>query len=387
MPVELEEGELRTAAAEAEVLIVEEEDRTRTEGPDPVGKLSNGLTDEDVATLKENFPILAGFSDEFIKTTPRGDLVKMQATVCKMKEHERSKDADDRLAVNKSALSSKFSKVLEGKDNRWTTLHSARFLGGAGCSATKLWLVARGCSPATGYPPIGNYDMGAVGMGGHVSARGWAELHNPQSTRLSVKLFSINNCGSRTGTKADSPGHHFAEDILDIGEFKLALRAMRIAFHFAMPWNFSIEALEGFFFQNSYCQTDLANVEKKAQLLTQFTDYVLGQNCERWRDSEPFLTTGELKATWSSFFMSRPQSAIGNKGRKDSRTQSNASAAKDKRTPLGICFAYNMGTCTKAAGTCTTYKGRSLKHICDFAADKSKPQDVCGKDHVRKDNH
>jgi len=385
MPTEMDQEDLQDAAFDAEILIEEEVDRTRATGPDPAGKQSNGLTDEDVAILRENFPILNGFSVEFIKSTPRGDLIKMQATVCKMKEHERSKDADDRLAVNKSALSSKFTKVLEGKDNRWTTLHSGRFLGGAGCSATKMWLVARGCTPATGYPPIGNYDMGAVGMGGHISARGWAELHNPQSTKLSVKLFSINNCGSRTGSKTDTAGHHFAEDILDIGEFKLALRAMRIAFHFAMPWNFSIEALEGFFFQNSYCQVDLANVEKKAQLLTQFTDYVLGQNCERWRDSEPFLTTGELKATWSSFFMSRPQSAIGSKAK--TKSQSTTGKDRDKRTALGICFAYNMGTCTKATGTCTTFRGKPLKHVCDFAADKSKPQDVCGKDHVRKDNH
>jgi hypothetical protein len=43
-------------------------------------------------------------------------------------------------------------------------------------------------------PPIGNYDMGALGLAGYVSARGWAEIHNPASTKLSIKLFNINNC-------------------------------------------------------------------------------------------------------------------------------------------------------------------------------------------------
>jgi hypothetical protein len=83
------------------------------------------------------------------------------------------------------------------------------------------------------------------------------------------------------------------EETLDIGEFKLALRAMRTAYQFAMPWNLSVLALEGFFMQNNYCYNDLANVDKKASVLVKFADYVLQQNGDRWRDSEPFLTTGK----------------------------------------------------------------------------------------------
>jgi hypothetical protein len=58
------------------------------------------------------------------------------------------------------------------------------------------------------------------------------------------------------------------EETLNIGEFKLALRAMRTAYQFAMPWNLSVLALEGFFLQNNYCYHDLSNVEKKASVLT-----------------------------------------------------------------------------------------------------------------------
>jgi hypothetical protein len=32
-------------------------------------------------------------------------------------------------------------------------------------------------------------------------------------------------------------------------------------------------------------------------------------------------------------------------------------------------------------------KGRPLKHVCDYAADRNKPTEVCGKDHMRKDFH
>ena len=236
--------------------------------------------------------------------------MKMHSTAYKLKEAERSKDVDDRLSVNKMALASKFTKVPNGKDNRWTQLHQARFLGGAGRSATKLWLAARGCINQSGHPPIGNYDMGAVGMVGHVSSKGWIECHNPQSSKMSVKLFSINNCSGRVGLKSGSGKADFGEDILDVGEFKLALRAMRLAVHFAMPWNFSVEALEGFFFQTNFCQAEVGNVDKKALILTQFTDYVLAQNGERWRDGEPFLTTRELKTAWGAFFFSLERSDI-----------------------------------------------------------------------------
>ena len=383
MPSAMSEEEVEDVTKEAEDMLEEEAARqqpsSNMSGP---AEGSSSLTENEIASLKEIFPILAEFSDNFIKSTPRGDLIKIQSTAFKMKEAEKTKDADDRLAMSKAALSSRFTRVPEGKDNRWSSLHSGRFLGGAGCSTTRLWLAAREVVDKNGSPPIGCYDMGSLGMAGHVSARGWVEVHNPLSAKLSVKMFSINNCGGRAGTRSDAVSDSYANDTLDIGEFKLALRAMRLAFHFAMPWNFSIEALEGFFFLSNYCQNELGNVDKKGQLLTQFTDYVLGQNSDRWRDSEPFLTTGELKSAWAAFFHSRPQAAI---------------AARQKKAPvqkqggdqksLGICFAYNMGNCAKPAGTCTTLRGKPLKHICNFTADRSKQLEVCGMEHVRKDNH
>jgi len=383
----LNDEELAATAAEAEILIEEEAERTRPVSEQAKQLGTGGRSAEDIASLKETYPVLADFTDEFIRSSTMSELMKMQSTAYKLRECERTKDADDKLAANKAALAAKFTKVPEGKDNRWTALHAGRFLGGAGCSSTRMWLMAREKIPQTGHPPIGNYDMGSVGMGGHVSARGWAEVHNPQSTRLSIKMFSIGNCGSRTGSKQDGVKDSHAEDTLDIGEFKIALRAMRLAVHFAMPWNFSIEALEGFFLQSNFCNTELVNVEKKGQLLTQFTDYVMGQNCERWRDAEPFLTTGELKSTWAAFFHSRPQAAIASRPKQHQKQQQQSGRPIDPKRGMNICYAYNSGTCKKAAGACVTFRGTPLKHICDHVADKAKPMDICGKDHVRKDNH
>jgi hypothetical protein len=182
-------------------------------------------------------------------------------------------------------------------------------------------------------------------------------------------------------------GSEADDDIVELGEFKLALRTMRTAFHLAMPWNLSVLALEGFFFQTNFCFQDLQFVEKKASVLTKFTDYVLSQNSDRWRDSEPFLTAGELKQAWSAFFGAQPQAMIGNKQKQQKTGGKQMNKSPDPRIGLGICFAWNQGQCLKPAGSCTTAKGRALKHICDYAADPSKPTEVCGKDHIRKDHH
>jgi hypothetical protein len=46
--------------------------------------------------------------------------------------------------------------VIAGKDNRWTILHDARFLAGAACSASRLWLAARKKIGVTGHASIGS---------------------------------------------------------------------------------------------------------------------------------------------------------------------------------------------------------------------------------------
>jgi hypothetical protein len=194
----------------------------------------------------------------------------------------------------------------------------------------------------------------------------------------------IHNAASRSANKKTADQE---EDFLDVSEFKLALRVLRTAMSFVMPWNFSILELEGFFFQTNFCGQELANVEKKSNILSRFTDNVISQNGDRWRDGEPFLSAGDLKAVWAAFYGAQPQaSATQKKGQKQGN-QKQGPKTQDPRLALGVCFAWNQGQCLKPAGTCTTSKGRPLKHVCNFAADPAKPTDICGKDHIRKDFH
>jgi hypothetical protein len=162
---------------------------------------SRCISNEDISSLRRKHAFLAEFSDDFIRGTPIGNLMKIESTAMKLKEMEKGKDSDNRLAANKAALASTYADVPAGRDNRWSELHEGRFLAGAGCSAVRLWLTARDKLGLSGYPPIGSYDMGAVGLAGYVSSKGWCELHNMCSTKLSVKLFNINNCSSKLSIK------------------------------------------------------------------------------------------------------------------------------------------------------------------------------------------
>jgi hypothetical protein len=290
IPSELQDEQLR-----ATNLMAEESAHQRNQCSDPGSKRVLHMSDQDMLAMRAKFPFLRKFSDNFIRSTPPESLLKMEATTIKMRESERCRDADDKLAANRAALSLSAKTVQQGTDNRWSVLHEGRFLPGAGCSAAKLWLRAREVIGLTGAPPIGNYDLGAVGLGGFVSARGWVELANPSSTKVSLRLFSLNNCSSKLSTSKSEASELPLPDFAEIGEFQLALRTLRTAAAFVSPWNMSYAALENFLINSKFCADDLGGVDKPAVILTQFVDYTLVENAARWRDCEPFLTSGELK--------------------------------------------------------------------------------------------
>jgi hypothetical protein len=257
---------------------------------------------KDLASQKRKFPWLADFLDSFIRGQSTEALLKMETTSMKMKMMERKQDLDEKLTSNMMELAERVVKVNAGEDNRWTILHDVRFLAGAACSVYRLWLAARKKIGVMGHAPIGSYDLGAVGMGGLVTSRGWVELHKPSSYKISLRMFSINNCSATAGSSKMEGKEGYLDDIVELGDFKLTLRALRVVASFAVPWNMSYLALENFLLLSNLCSADFGPAENQALCLTQFVDYVLGENSNRWRDSEPFLTTGDLKATWDTFF-------------------------------------------------------------------------------------
>jgi hypothetical protein len=317
------------------------------------------LSDTDIEMLRNRFPILAELSTGFIRGLSATELLSLERASFKQRESERFKDAEEKLATNRVNLGLSCTEIKAGQDDRWSKLHESRFLPGAGCSGTKLWLSARETIGLNGHPAISTYDMQAVGLAGFVTARGWCELANPSSAKMSVKMFNINNCAARTSGSRSKQDEDNLADFAEVGEFIVALRAMRSAMAFVMPWNMSIAAL-GFLINSRFCRDEIGGLEKQASILTSFADYVISENANRWRNIEPFITAGELRAVWNSFFSDWPQSALvkklaGAKQWKGRQIQ--------KKQFLDVCFAWNRGQCTKAAGSCFSKMGTPLRRM------------------------
>jgi hypothetical protein len=62
---------------------------------------TSALTDSDLAALRAKFPVLKEFSDGFIRANKPDCLMRMETANMKLREAERTKDADDKLAQNR----------------------------------------------------------------------------------------------------------------------------------------------------------------------------------------------------------------------------------------------------------------------------------------------
>ncbi len=396
----MEPDELFSTARQSEALLREELAHQGQGCPDPSPSNGSAITDSDLAAMRYKFPFLRDFSDSFIRATKPDCILKMEFTTLKIKESERSRDADDKLAANRAALGTSPKILKEGVDDRWKILDEGRFLPGAGCSAAKLWLSARSSLGLTGGAALGNYDMHSVGLGGFVSAKGWVELANPSSTKLSLRQFSLNNCSSKASNKKGDTEDE--SEFSELGELQLALRTLRTAASFVSPWNMSFTAIENFLVNNRYCRDDLQGVEKQAALLCQFVDYILLENANKGRDCEPFLSSGDLKNAWQAFFSARPQSALSRKKPEQSPSQRNGSFKQPFQKPqqqsfrnkipqklpfIDACYRWNRNQCQNPAGACTSPSGQPLRHICDQRTDPNNLTVFCGQNHKRVDFH
>jgi hypothetical protein len=364
----------------------------------------NMISDADIRALKLKFSFLADYSDSFIRHTKPECLVKLEATNLKMKEAERVRDYDDRLATNRMNASSHPRTVKGGLDDRCSNLHEARFLPGAVCSTAKLWLAARKLIGLNGADPLGNYDMAALGLGGQTTSKGWIDIADPSSTKATIRSFNINNCGQKSSGSSGKDSKE-DKDFLEVAEFTVAIRTIRTAMHLVHPWNLSIVALENFLLNNKMCSADIGGLEKQAAILTRFTDYVLSENAARWRDETAFLNYNELTNTWNAFFSALPQSQL-TKAKSEQKNNSGQASKQQKAYSSGsssygskagsktwnlpyieVCYKWNRGFCNKPDGSCKTGNGRALKHCCDERTDPTDLSIYCGKNHKRVDAH
>jgi hypothetical protein len=348
---------------------------------------------------------LKEYSDAVLASTPIETLLKLESTSIKLKNMEKAKDLEDRLASNREDLDSLIIQVQAGTDDRRSILHEGRFLPGAVCSAEKMWKRGREVVRKEDHPAVSGYDMGSLGLGGHVTPKGWLALADPGYSAISINLFCISNCGKRTFGKSDNCNEDNLRDVVEIGELKTAMRVLREAMSYVHPWNKSVSVLEGFLIQTNYCSAEVESLDNQAAIISQFVDYVLRENSNRWRGGESYLGLSELKSAWESFFGSRPQSLMvkkkeggggakggqGQQGVKGAGGGSQQGQGRKNWVPQqffkdDICVMFNLGKCVKPPGHVTA-TGTHLRHVCNFRPDMSKPAAYCGAWHAASFYH
>jgi hypothetical protein len=348
------------------------------------------ISPADLRVIREKFPHLSEFSEEFLQSRTLQELLSIESTSVRSRDSERARESEDKLATNKANLATKYYDVPAGRDNRWSELHPARFMPGVACSAIKEYTTAREVIGLTSPPPVGCYDLTSVGMGGFVTARGWIEMGNYGSTKMKVGMFNLNNASKSSTIK--SPDDDMA-DMKDVSEFELALRTMRVAAFFACPWNKAFVALENFMFNKKFFREELKHDSQPGRTLCNFTDFVLAENANHWRDGSGFLTTGELQGYWDAFVGARPQTRAQPSQQDPPSSQKNiisrqkGNTQKKKWPFVDICPKWNVGKCNKNPGSCFSANGIALRHVCnwrDFSVPNSQP---CGLNHTRRGNH
>ena len=130
---------------------------------------------------------------------------------------------------------------------------------------------------------------------------------------------------------------------------------------------------------SNFLQDDIGGNPKRAAVLTEFTDYILGRNALNWENSQPFLTTDDLTHVWSNWKAKRGvniQAARPSDKRKDKENKS-----EGKKAAADVCRLWNAKACrAQADKECKTAWGKVLKHACNKFLAGGK---LCMKDHPR----
>lgn len=351
------------------------------------GNLASSLASrpdaDDLMDVWRLLPNLKSLPETLLRRLSPEAIFQLNSALTKDLKSAAKLSTNARLAQNARKLVDNPITVAAAVDNRRDLLHPARFLGGATCPNSELWLAARRLLGDRGLTALGCYDMDSVGCGGCVTPKGWEALHNPSSQDLKIKMFYLPNVNS-SGLAAKKVALEDGEEALSIGEslkeiadmdgYRAALNTAREALHSVMPWNRSLCAIVGFMTNSNYLQEDLKGNPRRAAILSEFTDYVLSRNALNWENSQPFLSADELVQVWSQWRGKRAALFV-------SRT---SEKVKNKDTRSNICRKYNQGDCPKQSDKeCKSFFGTTLRHVCNKFVGNNKH---CEKNHPRKDH-
>lgn len=355
---------------------------------DPGQDRAQAETDGSNLQIWKLLPAIQHLSEDMLKRLPLSALFQLNSALSKESKNANKMQVSARLSANAQQAANSPVCVPSNLDDRRDNLHPVRFFGGASCSNQMLWLKARAVISQKGVLAFGNYDLDSLGCGGCVTPKAWMEIHNPGSSELKLKMFHLPNVGgSSAGSKrvsVEDGNSSFLlgdemKDICDLEGFRSALNALREAMTSALPWNRSIGAIVGFMINTNYCFTDLAGNNKRAAILTEFVDYILGRNALNWENSQPFLSTDDLSHVWATWKAKRH--GLFMKEQDKSQKQLPARRGRDD-----ICRRFNLpGGCTNKEDECKTPMGAKLRHVCNMYL-KGQNGKKCEKQHSRVDH-
>jgi uncharacterized membrane protein YgcG len=347
-------------------------------------------------------------------------MIQMLSSGFNSTQQPSSRDPETRMARALEELRANPVQVPAGIDDRFENLHIGRFLGGAVTNQQRKWLIARELYGLSGITPLTGYDLDTIGIAGCVTTKGILEIQNPANPHMKLKYFSSTNVGSaalssRRLTLAE--GDHAVDineslrDLVHMADFTMALTNVSKVMSIVLDWNHSVNALEIFLVNSSYCADKTAHLPDRAAELTAFVDHVFHANSRRWVNFQPFLDASTLPAAFLSWFGSRPSGRIipvatvpvaaepkgdskaakrRNRGNRGSGGGGNnfgggygggyghgggssgssggsggrSGGNKNSNSKAGLCRRYNQGFCRNSANNCTDGSGKKLAHLC-----------------------
>ena len=169
-----------------------------------------------------------------------------------------------------------------------------------------------------------------------------------------------------------------------MADFQTALRAVSKAASFAIPWNHSFSALEGFLHASNFCAAELANRPNRAALLTAFVNHVFGINAKKWSSGMVFLGADDLRSCWLAFFGTRSASVLtasgsGHRSGSGSGNGSGFGSGSGSGNGSGkrqfgrgfqmdnLCRRYNAGNCPDQKESRCLVPGTTIRldHLCN----------------------
>lgn len=391
-------------------------------------KRDEAIIDQDISddVFKKQFPNLVPASGKIPESYYY--LTFAEATLENVKRDKgvkKSSCLEDKLKDNHLSVHLEKSWDKNICDNLKSKLHPIRFDRAPTISSEELFVQAAHYFEENELLPINSYDLSRLDLTNKITAKGFEELHKPDSRLISIKMFSPENVKKSNGGISninvinDDGGNQtvltsmYLEDIENIKHFQIAFFALKTAKSRVVPWDGSLEPLWKFFIVHDWLK-DMPNSfgynsnQDQGTFCSTFTDSVLHTNAIRFSQKQSHMSYADLDSHFRSFCSYNPKCSyvqmipyVENKTfeRKAKPTQNN-SVDTSEWTPSApgstfihyksICKNYNSDKgcsnkfdsktrrCSDLAG------GGKFLHICNI---KIPPNNrPCGQSHTNK-NH